>query len=348
MQSNLPGRLTAITTAFSSDHLATDNYTGRLISWGATNPGRSGIAREIINQGGHLATKLEFFDLIDVPPFPLSLCTLSLNFHTPNIVYLREITAETIQNVLHTVPENNPDSGRHIDLFLNFNGFLLRNQISYLLNNLFSTIPTQYKNNLSLHAVDHTTNAIQSRSGAVQIEELPTDEELSTLEELPALEELPTTLELPAGLDTATTVVTPSQKIRAAIHPHLTQLKDSNGLNIAGKTISLDGNGGDFISGEDFALNEDTEWCLMRSGNTYQFITSTTAEQLASHGNKHPLNRTVLQKGDILRGQQVLDLLAGTHVDDAPSAAASTDKAKSVPTETVIPYRSQAPKNAPL
>lgn len=102
-----------------------------------------------------------------------------------------------------------------------------------------------------------------------------------------------------------------SRAIRQAIDQHLPDLKTNEGLQLNGKFFHLDLEGGDCITATPFKLAEKRAWCLLKAGNNYSFILAETADRLLNTGQgSHPYTKEKLGADHIIRGQDVLDLLA--------------------------------------
>lgn len=110
-----------------------------------------------------------------------------------------------------------------------------------------------------------------------------------------------------------------STAVRTAIQCKLDGLSSKHGLqNSCGDIVSLVG-GADVISATEFDKNdEETEWCLLRSGsNTYTFMTIDAARGLMQSTQLDPFNRAPITADSFIRGEELLKILQ-TLPDDSP------------------------------
>jgi len=96
--------------------------------------------------------------------------------------------------------------------------------------------------------------------------------------------------------------------INSFIATNLKELSE-NGLKLAAINISLQ-DGFDYIIGDKFDPDGQTEWCLLNHGiNSYDLITVSSAQNLIKHKARHPFLNRELNTGDIVRGGALLNLL---------------------------------------
>lgn len=316
------------------DQNSRDQYSDKLGQWKGSDPFRSSIADDIMRSGGASASmvELDHAELIVLPPpMPVTLCILVLGFHTANTSRIHDTMSKAIDNSFDAISQRKNEPKASLDIHTNFHGFLDRNEIADLFYNLFRSLSEHRQNRLRLYSPETGSSpfvpARHSAQGAAEAASLATFRSESAAR---VNAQYRAEGGLKASIDAQAPDEVQSKAIKKAMQDNLAKLTHKDGLKVENRTFSLDETGGDFISGDEFNPNDQTEWCLLRTGNNYSFITAQSADDLIKNGNKHPLTNKAMQNGDIIRGKAILDLMTDKPTTQ-PAAAAGTSAQPVVP-----------------
>jgi hypothetical protein len=177
--------------------MSTDRYPYKLAAWTGSDSVRLPYAQSIEAQGESHLVLIFTGSIFSPPPFPSTLRSLQLGFHTSNLSTIHDLTYQSIHNAFDAISQNADEPDAHLSMQLNLHGLLVAYQISNLLNKLFSGLSHHHQSRLHLYS-DHPEASRYGSASAAHatgpvITEMPDDaEELTVGADLSA-DEVPVT-----------------------------------------------------------------------------------------------------------------------------------------------------------
>jgi hypothetical protein len=160
--------------------MSTDRYPDKLAAWTGSDSVRLSYAQSIEAQGGSDLVLIFTGSIFSPPPFPSTLRSLQLGFHTSNLSTIHDLTSQSIHNAFDAISQDADEPDAHLSMQLNLHGLLVAYQISNLLNKLFSGLSHHHQSRLHLYSDDSEASRYGSASAAHAtgpvITEMPDDD----------------------------------------------------------------------------------------------------------------------------------------------------------------------------